>query len=350
MSLSKGHASVSFDSIKNSVSEYNILVHYFHVYKVPTIINSPLREDKRPSFGIYSPDGHKISYIDFSTKERGGIFDLLCKTWNCNFMNMMDRINKDIESGNLTKDIGNNNKDNNVNCTATNTNNNIINNNIKSIKEHKSSIDLQCKTRDWQDHDIKYWESYGIGLKWLKYANVYPVAYKIIIKDNKKYIMPADKYAYAYVEFKENKTSLKIYQPYNNSGYKWSNNHDGSVISLWTKIPEYGNIVCICSSLKDALCLSANTKIPAIALQGEGYNISDTAIKELKRRYKKICILFDNDEAGKMDSKKLAELTGFENLILPDIKGGKDISDYYKLLGKKDWLDMMNNMLSSYGI
>ena len=110
---------------------------------------------------------------------------------------------------------------------------------------------------------------------------------------------------------------------------------DASVIGLWTKIPEYGDRVIICSSLKDALVISCQLHIPTLCLQGEGYNISDTAIKELKRRYKKIFISFDTDEAGKMDGKKLTERTGFTNVV-PDLGTEKDFSDYYRSLKDKE--------------
>ena len=46
---------------------------------------------------------------------------------------------------------------------------------------------MKCKTREWKDYDIIYWESYGISLKWLKYAEVYPISHKIVEKDGKKY-------------------------------------------------------------------------------------------------------------------------------------------------------------------
>lgn len=195
---------------------------------------------------------------------------------------------------------------------------------------------MQCKVREWRDYDIKYWESYGVPLKWLKYADVYPISHKIIIKNGNNYVFGADKYAYAYVEFKEGKTTLKIYQPYNKSGFKWANKHDKSVISLWTKVPEYGDRICICSSLKDALCLWANTGIPALAIQGEGYSISNTAVSELKRRYKEIYILLDNDDAGVQDALKLSESTGFTNIVLPKEYGAKDVSDLYLLLQDKE--------------
>ena len=158
----------------------------------------------------------------------------------------------------------------------------------------------------------------------------------------------ADRYAYAYVEHKEGKVTLKIYQPFNKDGYKWSNKHDTSVISLWTKVPEYGEKICICSSLKDALCLWINTGIPALAIQGEGYKMSDTAISELKRRYKQVFILFDNDEAGLIDGEKLSASTGCTNIVLPKFEGGKDISDAFKILGKEKWLELIIPLFNSY--
>ena len=104
---------------------------------------------------------------------------------------------------------------------------------------------------------------------------------------------------------------------------------------MWTKVPPSGKKICICSSLKDALCLWSNTGIPAIATQGEGYTMSDTAIKELKKRFEKVYILFDCDEAGLIDGEKLSKQTGFINLVLPKFEGGKDVSDLYHTLQDK---------------
>lgn len=212
-----------------------------------------------------------------------------------------------------------------------------------------SNIDMKCKVREWKDYDLEYWASYGITLPWLKYANVYPISHKIIVKDGKEFVFGADKYAYAYIEFKEGKTTLKIYQPFNKRGFKWANKHDRSVISLWTKVPKTGDKIVVCSSLKDALCLWANTSIPAIAIQGEGYGISNTAINELKRRYKEVYILLDNDEAGLRDGEKLSASTGFINLVLPNINGAKDVSDLYKSLeNKKRFKDIILNLFNNY--
>jgi 5S rRNA maturation endonuclease (ribonuclease M5) len=317
MAFSKGNTTITLEDILDKTTESDILNCYLGVRNIPCVINSPLREDKRPSFGIYSNDGHKIYWKDYGTGEKGGLIDLLSLLWSIPYSKVLERIWRDI------------NKLENSNLKPKQKLK------LKTLKDHKSTITLKCKVREWRDYDLKYWQSYGISKKWLEYANVYPISHKIVIKDGKQYVFGADKYAYAFVEFKEGNTSIKIYQPYNTQGFKWSSGHDGSVISLWTKIPKEGDKVCICASLKDALCLSANTNIPAIALQGEGYVLSNTAITELKKRFKEIYILFDNDKEGLKDGKKLAELTGFTNLILPLEYGEKDISDYYKSLWDK---------------
>ena len=330
MAFSSGKSSVSLDDILSKVTEADILSYYLGVIEVPCIINSPLRQDRRPSFGLYSSDGIRIFYIDLATKDSGGLFDLLGKMWNCGFKEVLSKINEDI-----SKFCGGANIHLYTSCA------------VRSTSSYNKDTDLQCKVRDWRSYDIEYWASYGITLEWLKYAEVYPISHKIVVKDGHRYVFGADKYAYAYVEHKEGKVTLKVYQPFNKAGYKWSNKHDKSVISLWTKVPEYGDKICICSSLKDALCLWANANIPSLSIQGEGYNMSDTAISELKRRYKEIYILLDNDEAGLKDGLSLSESTGFTNVVLPKFEGGKDISDAFKILGKEKWLKLIVPLFNS---
>lgn len=318
--ISSGNFSGTLEDVHRVTTQAQITSYYLGVKDIPCIICSPLRRDEKPSMGIYSPNGSDVNFIDFGTGERGSIFTLLRKMWNTSFADTLKRICGDF----------------NRFSTSASVRASIPSCNIVGTPDHSRSVDMQCKVREWRDYDIKYWESYGVPLKWLKYADVYPISHKIIIKNGNNYVFGADKYAYAYVEFKEGKTTLKIYQPYNKSGFKWANKHDKSVISLWTKVPEYGDRICICSSLKDALCLWANTGIPALAIQGEGYSMSNTAVSELKRRYKEIYILLDNDDAGVQDALKLSESTGFTNIVLPKEYGAKDVSDLYLLLQDKE--------------
>lgn len=317
MAFSSGRSSTTLEDLLERVNEIDIASHYLNIDEIPCVINSPLRKDDRPSFGIYTFDGDKVHYRDFATGEKGGLFDLLSQMWHIPFNEVIEKISNDLVQKN--KEI----------VTKINRGSSVI------VLKERVKPQIEIKVREWKDYDIEYWNSFGITLDWLKYADVFPISHKIIIKGNKRYIFGADKYAYAFIERKEGNTSIKIYQPFNKNGFKWCTSTDSSVISLWTKVPQEGDKVCICSSLKDALCLWSNTGIPSLATQGEGYTMSNTAISELKRRFKHIYILFDCDKAGLIDGEKLSKLTGFTNIVLPKFEGGKDVSDLYHSLQDK---------------
>jgi len=304
----------SFFKYIKDIDHVTLAEYYLDIKKIPCLINSPLRQDDKPSFGIFIRDG-AIFFKDFATGESGNIYSLLSLIWG---------IDKEETYKKIYNDIINNSNKKSIHLEK------------KMIKIFaRSKVDVNVKIRNWEQHDIDYWKSYGISIDWLKFAEVYPISHVILSKEKLQQIYKADKFAYAYVEHKENKTTIKVYQPFNKDGFKWRSGHDSSVISLWTKIPKEGELVCICSSLKDALCLWANTGIPALAVQGEAYDISNTAINELKRRFKKVCIFYDSDPPGIKDAKKICKKTGFINIQLPESIHEKDISDFYKSIADK---------------
>lgn len=196
MSFSFGRESISLEDILDKVNEANIAARYLNITEIPCVINSPLREDKRPSFGIYSFDGVKVHYTDFATGERGGIFDLLSQMWHIPYDKVLTKIAKDF-----TSIAGNE-------CPSTR----VSNGSTQIVITKKTHPKIEVKIRDWKTYDIKYWESYGISLDWLRYAEVYPISHKFIIKNGKKYTFGADKYSYAYIERKEGNITIKIYQ------------------------------------------------------------------------------------------------------------------------------------------
>ena len=333
MVVGKTFSSISKTEIFSKFSETQVLSAVFpEITEIPCLICSPLRLDSHPSFSIYMDSNNHIRYKDHGNGKQGGLLDLLCEYWSCTFNQALERI--------CAMMIGN--KDITIKPKQ-----------IKTFtrKEADSLTKIEVKVRPWRDYDYEYWESYGITKQWLKYAEIYPISYKIVTKKSsptdkgKRYIIPTEKYAYVYVERKEGKLQLKIYQPYNTKGFKWCSKMDASVIGLWSKIPEYGDRCIICSSLKDALVTSCQLGIPCLCLQGEGYSMSDTAIAELKRRYKKIFICFDTDEAGIVDGKKLAERTGFTNVI-PNLGSEKDLSDFYKSLEDKQQFKQLKTLFN----
>lgn len=332
MQVGKTSVSISIPELFNKYSEEQILTKVFpEVTSLPFKMCSPFRDDKKPSFSIFMDKNKHIRFKDFGDRDtKGSLLDLLCKKWDCSFNQVFDKIleeMKDGESSNVT----------------------IKSQQVRKLtrKENSEMSKIQVAIRTWKDYDYEYWGSYGITKKWLKYAEVYPISYKIVTKKDEagkeqKYIFPADKYAYVFVERKEGNLGLKIYQPFSKD-YKWCSKMDASTIGLWTKIPEKGERVVICSSLKDALCLSCNLKIPSLCLQGEGYSMSATAVKELKRRYKKVFVCFDTDAPGKADALKLCEETGFINVV-PDLGKQKDLSDYWKSLEDKQQFNQLETL------
>ena len=335
MAFGNGEHSITLEDVLARTTEFDILYHYFNVSELPTIIHSPLRQDNRPSFGLYTLDGKRVHYTDLATKDRGGLFDLLMKYWGESYKDMLNHLWKDLPNF---------------------SNANVQFNSMKSERTYQyqslksRNIDLQCKVREWRDYDIEYWASYGISLEWLKYADIYPISHKIVIRDGQRYVFGADKYAYAYVERKEGKVTLKIYQPYNKGGYKWSSNIDRSVWGLWTKIPKYGDNLIISSSVKDCLNIMCNLGIPAICMQGEGYKPKSQIIEELKSRYKNIIIFYDNDynnpdNPGRKDSIELSLEYNLKRVEIPAKYESKDPSDLFKKYGKNRYLEIMNEIL-----
>ena len=207
--VSKGKNSISFKEISEKVSDAALVWFYLGVREIPCFMQSPLRQDNRPSFGLYSIDGKRVYYTDLATRERGGIYDLLSQMWHCSYDETLTRIQHDFL---------NRKGEANVNLLS-------APRSVREITKH-SEVNLEVKVREWRKYDIDYWASYGVSLEWLKYAEVYPISHKIITKNGVKSTFSADRLAYAFVEHKEGKVTLKIYQPLNKEGYKWANTHD----------------------------------------------------------------------------------------------------------------------------
>lgn len=330
--VSSGKPSINKEDILKVTSEIKILYFYTGITKVPCLICSPFRKDKHPSFSIFSPDGTKIYYKDFSTRESGTLFGFLASLWGISYEKALSKIYKDF--------------------TDKKSENSILKINTALPKIYKNkNFQLDVKVRSWKKYDIEFWESFGISKKWLKLADVYPISNIFITKEGVTNIFGAEKYAYVYVEKKDNKVSLKVYQPYS-TNFKWLSSMDKSVWSLWTKIPKTGKNLFITSSLKDALNLWSNLNIPAISMQGEGYLPKEKVINELKERYENIIVFYDNDytndnNPGRTDSLNLVNTYGLKRVDIPAEYEAKDPSDLYKKYGEKEYKEIMNKILTN---
>ena len=329
--VSKGTDTISIDDVRRITTDYEVINKYLGISVVPSNINSILREDKNPSLCIF-PYKDGLFYKDFGTNQSGNIYQLLSLYWNIPLNQVYRKIYNDFTSVNYKS------------CCCKNRTS-------KTIIKKKSNINIKIKIRNWKPWDIEYWSSYGISLKWLEYCDIFPISHIFLIHQNgEQLIISADKYAYVYIERKDNKVSLKIYQPYS-TNFKWMSKHDASVWDLWTKIPEKGDKLIITSSRKDALCLWANTGIPSLSLQGEGYVPKEKVINQLKERYNKIYVFYDNDFKNKVNNGRnygriLAEKFNLQQIEIPTEYKSKDPSDLYKNWGKEVFLNVINQLIN----
>ena len=326
--IGKSQDTISINNVREITSDDEVVSKYFNITAIPSIILSPLRKDRNPSLSIFRlPDGN-IGYKDFGTGEKGSIYRLLSKLWNISIKQVYRRIISEYTY----------NSSNTLNIKAKR---------IKKLK--KSCTTLNVKVREWKEWDIEYWNKYGISKEWLEYAEIYPIS--TIFFNNDTVSIPADKYAYVYVERKDNKVTLKVYQPYYER-FKWISKHDSSVWDLWTKIPKTGDKLIITSSRKDALCIWSNTGIPSLSLQGEGYIPKESVINELKNRYKNIYILYDNDfqsevNHGRIFGKHLSEMFNLKQIEIPDKYKSKDTSDLCLNYGKQTVKDVIFSLINN---
>ena len=320
--ISSGQYCGNKDTILSKISEAELAVFYIDgLTEIPSVISSPLRKDEHPSFRIYSPDGTRVKFFDYATGQKGSIFDLLMLMYGKSFQDTLEMISKDLTDNRKTA---------------------IYKAKLERLKVNSERGILQVRSvrSEWQEYDFSYWDSYGVPKNWLLNADIYPISHILIVSES-GYVktIKADKYAYTFIERKDGVVTEKVYQPYNKEGMKWRSGHDRSVCDLWAKLPEKGNIVIIASSRKDALCVWAQTGIPTISMQSETVLMKPQVMQELKERFKRVVVLFDNDFSaeenhGQKDSQKFAELYGIEQIEIPSKYRAKDPSDLHRYYGE----------------
>ena len=333
MAISKGSQNnIEIGDILDYLTEEEVLNMYVDAESIPCTIQNLARDDNNASLSIQYNDLGKLRFHDFGTNFSGGLFDYLMWLFNLTFNDIIIKVYNDMRLKKLPPKI--------------------IRSNITLINKKSISIitKLDIKIRKFRDYDIEFWNNFGISQSWCKFGDIYPISHIFIIKDGQTMTISAEKYAYAFVEFKDNSPTYKIYQPYSEN-YKWLNKHDKSVWDLWVKLPKTGNALIITSSRKDALCIWANLGIPSTSLQAESLDPKSNVVEQLKKRFKHIYILYDNDfknkeNVGRINGLKLADIFGFIQIEIPEEYQSKDPSDLYKNHGKEKFLEVLNSLIN----
>jgi archaellum biogenesis ATPase FlaH len=332
---------ITKESILAKVNSYDILNHYLLPYHkenkllAAKNISNPFLAEKQetPSFNIFPTMGSgEWRYKDFATGDDGSCFDLVMKLKNISFVEALNIINSDM---NLCLD---NNSNNNQIVTVTPT----VKQETDDFKKIKPAKRFTITKRAFTPTDYDFWNKFKIDIQTLERFNVVPLSsYSAFKADGKPYEIKdfGKKLIYAY----DNGDWTKIYKPLDDKKFKFQflGIKEMGFIFGWKQLPETDDLVFITGGEKDVMCLSSQG-FNAITLNSETSNLQDETAEELKKRFKNVIVLYDNDATGIKQSKHLAATYQIKRLELPKIaNNGKDISDFFAQDGTIEVFDYL---------
>ena len=298
----KTPTNITLDYILSKVTEYDIYTHYLGQFKVGAIYNSPFRKDNNPSFGIYySKRTKQLLFKDHGTGECGNIVKFV--SLYTGLTNYNDILQDIVDKLNIT--------------TSTK---------LDSSKQYIPSSEtvIGVVRQNFTLTDINYWSQFNISIDTLKKFGVSSIKYYLcngIVKGIYKDTNPM----YAYKVYNH----FKIYRPLADKYTKWRNNLTENDIQGFKQLPKTGDVLIITKSMKDVMCLY-EMGISAISPSSESTFLPDKVLEQLKKRFKRIIILFDRDEAGVKYLRKMSLKTGLEGLLIHKKFKAKDVSDAIK--------------------
>lgn len=179
--------------------------------------------------------------------------------------------------------------------------------------------------RSWTTKDQYFWTQFNIGSKLLEEYNVRPLDSYTMTKDGKELTIIGN-YLYGY--FTSDGTLYKIYQPktLDKKFIKVTDHIQGI-----DKLKGYKYLL-ITSGLKDIMSTcSLKLHIDLIAPDSENTLIKKSDMEAFTKKYNKILVMFDNDEAGIKAMNKYKEIYPFVEIVY--LPMSKDISDSVKDFG-----------------
>jgi len=305
------------DVILGKISEYDIFMYYCPNFKKLGVkFCSELREDKTPSASIITWNGNLL-YKDFGYPDHTfNCFSYVQFKFNIPFINALKIIDCDFNL-NLS-----NKKEDSLFTMGY-----LGHSQIQPKYIEKQTI-IQKKRRAWNKEDAKFWRKYLVSKKILNTFAVEPISHYWV--NNNRFTCKSISYTFKF------KNRYKIYSPYEEKN-KWLSNTKKTDVQGYDQLPDKGERLIITSSLKDVMCLYA-AGYHSIAMQSEMQIPDEKLINELKERFNKIEILYDNDfnkenNPGQTMAKKICDLYEFKNICLPDELGSKDPSDLVNKVG-----------------
>jgi len=286
------------------------------------LIKSPLRGDSLPTFGLFVHHTDEIIMFKDFAYASGDVFK---------FVKLFARYHDKMQ---ITSLIGV------VNYLNMKLGIDILNGDAKTstvIKRRKFDIrtarEIKFVSRPFTQLDRKYWDTYCVPPKVLKYYDVRSVS-KLLDED--KHVLrefSSGELCFVYVIYNK----VKLYQPMEQGGFKWRNTCPAWYIQGW-KQRRGKNKLIITKSMKDIMVFFVilGKRYDIIAPHSENYNFPDKVVNIINDQYEEVYVIYDFDRAGVNGANKLKKLYGWKPLFIETkrqmINGklkvlDKDISD-----------------------
>lgn len=351
-----GNACLTKDYILSKISQEAIFAFYTGLdieiieecIDKSTLISSPFRIDKHPSFGFRYNNKGKLKAKDFAGYFHGDCFDaaayVINEIYNINininnkhdFVKVLKHIAYSFRNIIYGKDVDYRVKDQ-------------IKVGISKIRNKKAIIEFTI--RDWNGNDYKYWSQFGIDFNVLNTNYVYPVDVFYInksINPEPKYRYAADKKdpCYAYVLGRDSNGiyNIKLYFPLRVHGsVRFITNSNCIEGLLGLELNNYDYII-ITKSTKDRLAIKSYIETVDLAaiLYGGSHKVRIGLINIPSENYKlrqveydyiiskcagKLISLMDNDLAGRREAIWLRDNYNIIPFVIPKEYEAKDFAE-----------------------
>jgi hypothetical protein len=323
---------VTKTAIEERLSDYQIYKYYCPALELGRVIISPLRKERKASFGIFKGNNGKIIYNDLASQDSGDVYTFVGKLFGLSFNDVLHKLNIDFNLQLIP---------NKANPTILPKTQGIIVPNIKIPDYHKKKIIVT--PRQWNDKDKQYWESVGLTLMDVYKSNTYPIT-SFRIDDGITILTDELAYCMDFYDDGDGIMMRKIYQPFNKD-MKWRTNLTSLVVDGIKELPDNGDLLIITKSRKDRLVLKKHG-YAAISVNSESSFIPNVVFIKLKTRFIKIVLFFDSDKAGKLNSNIISKKYEIPNIQIPESWNVTDIAEFrykYGFINTKQILKYLTN-------
>jgi len=311
------------NNILKRTTEFEIFKFYCKNFKaIGQKFSAETRSDSIPSC-VISEYNKKLWFKDFGTTDKAvDCFNYVMRKFNMTFLQALGIINLDLNLG-LKQYV-----EHNIDLRYIGLGSSNKHTPKDYLSENQKIKFFYPQLRSWLSFDLNYWKHrYYIDINRAEKFGIKPVT-SLTIKSDTIRTFNLDFPSYSYlVDWDKEINYYKIYSPFSKT-MKWLTNCKQDQYLGFNYLPWVGDKVVITKSLKDIVVLSL-FDLPAISPQSESQIISYEKYINLKKRFNKLYVLYDNDKAGRKGAVLTNELySDIIPVFIPEESGKKDISDF----------------------